>query len=961
MSAHSNSDASPTSFPSPSDDSLALAPPSQTLPSMITPRPPTPMPFLTQDSRSPASPTCPTTSNSAPSMSGMEVIQELYSLEDCEAAAQFMYRQRTGTKPPPDYPLPHDEPYTAAARVTQHWCNEFVATGDVAANPLSLVGALSACLRPHRDREGRACEHYVTSAKLHRADDPSGQAYSETGVAVVLWYPDPIYQQLRWFLGHPGPSVNSIARSLRNLQGPDFLASTFPINSTNLGHTISIHPIAPEGVPSAYSILDPDPLLRTPNNIHDPPYAFLPVVSHPHDTAIQILNSFLVHDQHVPRARFLPHLLDRHERHLVQQGWIFGGQLASGKLVFLEPAPEGDEPSDATFPPHLTQYMSLPQNYWMGVQVTHPARGRNASERLSIHELDEPIMAQVPDPADPQGRPVPTHEHLYPLTLADTFRLEHNLPGEGVSLPDDLHDDPCFRDGSEPSSTNNFGDDDSDDSYWSSGSEEGELIRWPPHPPRSPPPPPCPATEHPTTPLSPSPEPVTGLIKPDNSTFIKEHARWPFTSTGLAPTGTRLPTHKEEDEHDDEHDSTLPSTPMSPLLIEGVQHLQHPIILHLKLSTLAHAAVQRLQEEQGELERQPPAPILVQPHSAPAAEYGRQARFYGGRDEATEVQDSIDDASSITNSSISSREDSVSSCDDVSLYSGELEYPPTPSLPDSTPLYTTRPLSPVLHAPQPIPSLPDAFKQLTAVAHGLIPTACSSPMPRATTPVSAQQTTLKDIEASVFLPPRPMSALRNPLVLSIMIPEMTINPYLRPPCLSLPEDRVLPLLEESNSTHTNEGLESQVIPARRYRSRHPAGDSELSDDESYDPNISDDAEDGWETSSVSLSTDSAASSTSSSVRRAINNLEGRSHGSLVDIHAKLRVDLAWLFKLNPPIASFCPMRNVYGNVTFGRAKDAPADLSGAWTIGARVVDECFGPNPRSDVVPPAPSARPGNV
>ncbi|KAJ7265263.1 hypothetical protein C8J57DRAFT_1622388 [Mycena rebaudengoi] len=559
---------------------------------------------------------------------------------DVEAQPQFTLRQHTGVKPPPDYLLPHAEPYSAAVHVMQGWRDEYAKVGDIRPNPFSLVGAMSKFLGPYKDHEGRAPDQYVVSGKLWHANEETGKPYSETGLAVVQGFRDPHHAHLRWFLDHPSCSVDALAHSMIGFNTSEFPASTFPVNLTDYVRPIELNPIPPTRVPHADDLIDSNPLPRPRSTIPDPKYVYLPLVLHPHDASIRILNGFLTHDANHPVARFKKHTVERaHAHEPVPDGWLWLG-VVNGVTHYVEPDPDPNQPLDATFPPHSNQYLTFPDNRWTAVPIMSEARAPYArqvynpcalyhatltqvfSERVSQQATNHLYVVQVPLRHDPAAHPMSSTEYARrfwiaaqalipyryttPLMLAATYRMEHNLP----ELPPDTPNHPDFHPACETSSSEDSDSEDMDETSEGSGDDDEKPV--PPGPPRSPPPPPAPTVSHATTTASSPPlnhatpgwrNVSTGAPMPPPSPFVA--AGYVNTSAGLVrltPTAWEEKSNSESSNGSESSHEYMP-TPLPSLVEPATSHTTRsftptwstPTTTHFRMRALAAHAADRLQ------------------------------------------------------------------------------------------------------------------------------------------------------------------------------------------------------------------------------------------------------------------------------------------------------------------------------------------------------------------------------
>ncbi|KAJ7234821.1 hypothetical protein C8J57DRAFT_1574533 [Mycena rebaudengoi] len=404
------------------------------------------------------------------------------------------------------------------------------------------------------------------------------------------------------------------------------------------------------------------------------------------------------------------------------------------------------------------------------------------------------------------------YRYTTPLTLAETYRMEHNLP----EPPPDALNHPDFHPACETSSSEDSNSEDTDETSEGSGDDDEKPV--PPGPPRSPPPPPAPAVSHATTTASlPPPNHATpgwrnvstGVPMPPPSPFVA--ASYVNTSAGLVRLTPTAWEEKSDSESSNDSESSHEYTPTPPpsLVEPATSHTTRsftptgctPTMTHFRMRALAAHAADRLQTmEHGQEDDtvsfwvgvgicsspevrqprasvQPPENPFLAPLHPPSPDSARHGiYFYGyclGEAEensttpctpssAAPPTENASSSSEGSNSSSSSQE-SLTSSEDVSPYDSELEYPPTPPpmlLPSSaepTPRL-------ILRNPAPKPYLPPILHHLSAAAQDLMSRPCL-PVPRAASPhASALMKSLDEEEVERMLPPHPMSVYRNPAV-----------------------------------------------------------------------------------------------------------------------------------------------------------------------------------------------------
>ncbi|KAJ7255161.1 hypothetical protein C8J57DRAFT_1655870 [Mycena rebaudengoi] len=649
-------------------------------------------------------------------------VQELYGEDDRNGAPQFPFCQRMGNKPAPDCPQPLAEPYSAAVRASQEWRDEFEETGDIEAVPFSLVGAMSKYLGPHHNREGREEDRYAVSGKLWRLNPETGRPYTETGTAIVLWFKDPHHQHLQWFLDHPACSTENLVHSMAQLHTPDFPASTFPVNSNNYIHPIELNPFPPNRVPHADDLIDPHPLPRIPSNLPDSDYVFLPAFMHPHDSSVRILNGFFTHDATLPKARFKRHVVERHRAHEpVPDTWMWF-EVVNGATHYLEPAPESDQPPDASFPPHSTEFLTFPDNRWTGTPITSPSRAPYGRQSVAMSSMprDHPEIAQVPSRHDLRARPTPAPGYTTPLTLIESFCLEHNLPDPSVHRNHQHADELGFCLTCCGPSSEGYGtaeDTDSDDR-----SSVDALANF--QQPRSPLPPPPPAVSYlaPSAPIPPSAESsdftriVTThslhthprlLLDAPPLHFLRALSQINTLNVDFLALRSR-PAELETDgasETSEESNGICSYVPAPPPSLAKLTHVTHTDTPTWRDSTNAHFACahwpRMLRIACPHASVQPLENPFLAPLCPPLPESARHGEYFYGyclnddplsHDRANIASPGLIDSglqvsftfaprgppSTVISNSSSSSASSRSSCNDVSLYDEELEYPPTP-------------------------------------------------------------------------------------------------------------------------------------------------------------------------------------------------------------------------------------------------------------------------------------------
>ncbi|KAJ7204874.1 hypothetical protein C8J57DRAFT_1542027 [Mycena rebaudengoi] len=356
----------------------------------------------------------------APATQEPPYLHDIYSLEDRNASAQFPQRQRTGTRPQPDFPLPEDEPYTAGVKAAQDWNREYVETGDIRAVPFALVGGQAKDPRP-ADRHRRACMPPLCGIRPALVPEPRNRSpiLGDRHGRRNLGTPDPHYQHLAWNLDHVVSSVNSVTRSMANFSAPDFLCHAFPVRTTSYRRVISLHPPGAVGAPDADSLIDPDPLERTPPYFPDPRVPLHPSFTHPPDLSVRILNRFLIHNATLPEGRYVRHA-----------SWQWMGVRSTGETIFVEPKPFVNQPEGAAYPPIHANYVYLINNFWTSIPLTSENRGEDTIPRHSSASPNTRILYRFP-PANVQlPRPVAEYNGDWALiTPVEAYRLRHNLPG----------------------------------------------------------------------------------------------------------------------------------------------------------------------------------------------------------------------------------------------------------------------------------------------------------------------------------------------------------------------------------------------------------------------------------------------------------------------------------------------------------------------------------------------------
>ncbi|KAJ7198053.1 hypothetical protein C8J57DRAFT_1262517 [Mycena rebaudengoi] len=354
---------------------------------------------------------------------------------------------------------------------------------------------------------------------------------------------------------------------------------------------LSLHPPGAAGAPDADSLIDPDPLKRTPSHLLNPEYLYIPLFAHPHNLSVHILNGFLSHHAMLLEGYYIRHVCRPNELHRpMPVSWQWMGVRSTSETIFVEPTPFVNQPEGAAYPPTHSNYVYLINNYWTSIPLTSEIRGEDAmfvflpprivlflisfhSTRLSQHSTDHPYIVQAPAREHPAARPVVEYNGDWAsISAVEAFRLRHNLPGpeapphvpfrfDSPSLIDDTSDSPdsvsdyisdCAPVDVPPSSPGPQGSqtlrghtctqdtlddvedaDDSNESDQLSQDEDDDEDQplTPPQPPRSPPPPPLICATRPPTPF-PSPP-----LLPMPRCLIAE----PLHAIGLCITGIPLP------------------------------------------------------------------------------------------------------------------------------------------------------------------------------------------------------------------------------------------------------------------------------------------------------------------------------------------------------------------------------------------------------------------------------------
>ncbi|KAJ7233372.1 hypothetical protein C8J57DRAFT_1532505 [Mycena rebaudengoi] len=934
----------------------------------------------------------------APATMEPPFLHDIYSLEDRNASvkrlplqinvraktqpkAQFLLRQRTGTHPPPDFPLPEDEPYTTGVKAAQDWNREFAETGDIRAILFALVGAQAKDLSPYTDTEGRACNRYAVSAQLWCLDPEAGLPHSETGMAIVLWYPDPHHHHLGWHMDHVAASVNSVTRSLTKLRAPDFPCHTFPVRTTSYRRIIGLHPPTAVGCPDADSLIDPDPLERTPLHYLEPEHNYLPLFSHPPDLCVQVLNRFLIHDSMLPEGRYNRHVRKPSDFHLpVPPTWQLMGVRSTGETIYVEPMLFISQPPGASFPPTHTSFIYMANNFWTSIPLTSENHGVDAIARHSQRTPEHPYTVQVPSRGHLTARPIFEDENdkWTLITPVEAFRLRHNLPQPGapprtvprlepLALVDDTSD---YSDHSSPvkppttllaiatmhaNVTDNEDEHDEDNEIGKEDNgEDGDEDQPPPppHPPRSPPPQPLMTAIRPPMPI-PSPplapmlrrlitEPLhavglhlTGVSLPPPSPPVPEGCI--HTSVGII----RLPTLllPINTTWKDEYPPTRPSSFVSPTPHEEQSSYLHPVVLHFRLRSLAPSM------SVGDGNETPRASVAPAPFEAPPLALTpdsarRGINFTTARMPMVQRLQPLFLLDTDTSSSSSS--ETSSSSEDIDPYDDELEmeYPlPPPVEPPSS--FTENSLLPArqLFAPIPNPQYRSALDRLADVARELISLTSSLPL-RVTHAASAQHA-LEDEEDARFRPERPMSALQNPVVFTAFIPDAPINPFLP---VDEEKSSLLFHIEGTNgeSSKLNAKPDSWTLASYPPPSTLPWPAMDTTSDR-----VNDIAErnmaDAYDKESLSSTdTDSDLSMLSDEHM----SLEGVLFlTSLIEPQTERPSEIAMKMEINPFICSYRPMRTIHGRIVFGHSKGSSPDALTnipEWPITERVIQECTG-------------------